>query len=516
MTQKTASVALELKHFKDGDAWMLAEDIPQIDFFFCQIWLRSFVNNLENSCGRNYSKILAVFEGPDMKFYYGKNDCLEFTRYLVKKIASEPEFGDSINKNIILHSDRLQKHAKSIPNDLVAASNTDLWQIIHEHTRIHTELYEWGWLSNATDMFYPEFTNLLKAYLRTKCDSEEQVNTYFVTLTSPDEPSAEALQHKELLELAAQIENDPAQSRLFKTSNAEKVLTEADENILAKINEYSRNYKPMGALWISQPFSLPHYVQEISEFLKAKKSPSAVLTNWNEQWTAKKAEKERLFNELEFNPKYRHLFRIFSGFMLTKFYRRYAQLRSLYAIRRVFEQVSKRFNLDYLQARMGLTQDYEKLLVHGTITPETFIQRKKFCVSYSEKGSDLVLTGNEAQKLAATAAQVEDLSGSEIFGQCACTGKAQGEAKIILSAADMYKMNAGDILVAIATNPDVVPAMKKASAIITEQGGVTCHAAIVSRELGIPCVIGTKIATKWLKDGDEIEVDATKGIVRKL
>ncbi|MEW6408479.1 MAG: PEP-utilizing enzyme [Patescibacteria group bacterium] len=80
----------------------------------------------------------------------------------------------------------------------------------------------------------------------------------------------------------------------------------------------------------------------------------------------------------------------------------------------------------------------------------------------------------------------------------------------------MAKMRKGDILVSIATDPDIVPAMKKASAIVTEQGGVTSHAAIVSREMRIPCVIGTKIATKVLRDGDLVEVDATKGLVRKL
>ena len=58
--------------------------------------------------------------------------------------------------------------------------------------------------------------------------------------------------------------------------------------------------------------------------------------------------------------------------------------------------------------------------------------------------------------------------------------------------------------------------MKKAAAIVTEQGGITSHAAIISRELRVPCVIGTKIATKVLKDGDKVEVDATKGIVKKL
>ena len=80
----------------------------------------------------------------------------------------------------------------------------------------------------------------------------------------------------------------------------------------------------------------------------------------------------------------------------------------------------------------------------------------------------------------------------------------------------MAKMKKGDIMVSIATDPDVVPAMKMAAAIVTEQGGITSHAAIVSRELGIPCIIGTKIATEVLKDGDMVEVNVNHGWVRKL
>jgi len=77
-------------------------------------------------------------------------------------------------------------------------------------------------------------------------------------------------------------------------------------------------------------------------------------------------------------------------------------------------------------------------------------------------------------------------------------------------------MNDGDILVSKMTDPEIVAAMKKAGAIITDSGGITCHAAIVSRELGIPCVISTKFATKLFEDGDRVEVDADKGIIKKL
>jgi pyruvate,water dikinase len=78
----------------------------------------------------------------------------------------------------------------------------------------------------------------------------------------------------------------------------------------------------------------------------------------------------------------------------------------------------------------------------------------------------------------------------------------------------MKKMKKGDILISPATNPNLMPAISKAGAMVTDEGGITSHAAIVSRELKIPCIIGTKIATQVLKDGDLVEVDANKGIVR--
>lgn len=101
----------------------------------------------------------------------------------------------------------------------------------------------------------------------------------------------------------------------------------------------------------------------------------------------------------------------------------------------------------------------------------------------------------------------------EIRGNIGSPGKIKGRVKIIMNAHNNPDFKKGDILVTGMTRPEFVPLMKKASAIITDEGGITCHAAIVSRELKKPCIIGTKIATKVLKDGDLVEVDANKGLV---
>ncbi|MFH0969540.1 MAG: PEP-utilizing enzyme [Patescibacteria group bacterium] len=96
-------------------------------------------------------------------------------------------------------------------------------------------------------------------------------------------------------------------------------------------------------------------------------------------------------------------------------------------------------------------------------------------------------------------------------GTAASAGQAIGKVRIVKSSADSSKFKDGEVLVAHLTNPTMIMMMAKASAIITDIGGLTSHPAIVSREMGTPCVVSTKIATTTLKDGMTIRVDGSAG-----
>jgi phosphohistidine swiveling domain-containing protein len=108
---------------------------------------------------------------------------------------------------------------------------------------------------------------------------------------------------------------------------------------------------------------------------------------------------------------------------------------------------------------------------------------------------------------------VENSTG-EIRGQPAYKGKIVGRARVIKNFSAAGDFPRGEILVTGMTDPNYVPIMEKAAAIVTDAGGMLCHAAIVSREMKKPCIVGTKIATHLIKTGDMVEVDADKGIVR--
>ncbi len=112
--------------------------------------------------------------------------------------------------------------------------------------------------------------------------------------------------------------------------------------------------------------------------------------------------------------------------------------------------------------------------------------------------------------------EAKEVKGEKILeGLGASPGVASGTVKIVHDLSDLDKVKQGDVLVTVMTNPDMVPAMKRAAAIVTDEGGMTCHAAIVSREMGIPAIVGTGNATKVLKEGEVVTVDATHGVVYK-
>lgn len=100
-----------------------------------------------------------------------------------------------------------------------------------------------------------------------------------------------------------------------------------------------------------------------------------------------------------------------------------------------------------------------------------------------------------------------------IRGLAASPGIGSGKVRNIKDISEIARVEDGDILVTVMTNPDMVPAMRKARAVVTDEGGRTCHAAIVSRELGIPCIVGAKGASERLKEGMDVTVDATRGVV---
>jgi len=191
-------------------------------------------------------------------------------------------------------------------------------------------------------------------------------------------------------------------------------------------------------------------------------------------------------------------------------------LLSYFLIDRLLRSLADLLEVPKVAFKYMTTEEIQELVDPNDIK-KLFNYRENNPVCYkAESGRVICLQPEETNSLLKEL-EAESDNEDNISGFVASRGTnkvVRGQAKILFKPSDEAKMNKGDILVASMTTPDFVLAMRKAEAIITDEGGVTCHAAIVSRELGIPCIIGTKNATKVLKDGDLVEVDANTGSVK--
>lgn len=147
---------------------------------------------------------------------------------------------------------------------------------------------------------------------------------------------------------------------------------------------------------------------------------------------------------------------------------------------------------------------------------EMALRSKNYAMLVRNSKTELITDPNEIEKLK-NEYYVNVDKQKEIQGRVACVGGIIiGRAKICLDKNQIIKVEKGDILVAQFTTPDFVPAMEKAATIIADQGGLSSHAAIISRELGVPCVIDTKNGTRIIHDNDLLEVDTKKGMIKIL
>ncbi len=162
-----------------------------------------------------------------------------------------------------------------------------------------------------------------------------------------------------------------------------------------------------------------------------------------------------------------------------------------------------------------LTQkELENFLIHKILPDKKVLSdRYYYSVLYFENGRETILTGTEAKDVDSIISNQAEQKTKQLKGVSAYPGKVSGRVRIILDPHKKQDFNLGDILVTGMTRPEFMSYITKASAIITDVGGVLCHAAITARELKIPCIVGTINATKILKNNQKITINATDGII---
>ncbi|MBU2099860.1 hypothetical protein KKB11_01360, partial [Candidatus Micrarchaeota archaeon] len=295
------------------------------------------------------------------------------------------------------------------------------------------------------------------------------------------------------------------------------------EKKLANFPKFSKKLDFHHKKWLWLPFMYEGPTWNKTYFISLLSSLARQYLT-KEEITLKKKEPERLIkNKKEFlkklplTSKEKLYFKILSDSVYLKGYRKDVMYYSCFAAEKLFSETGKRLHLSLNQIRHFFPEEIVQALLYKKFSVKELNERIGFTVITWINGKEKLFTGKKARtEFNKIMKSMKIKKASRLQGSTAVPGLVKGKVKLVNHPNEMYKMKQGDIMVSHSTNPNLVPAMKKAGAIVTDVGGITCHAAIVSRELNIPCIIGTKVATRTLKDGEKVEVNASKGTVRRL
>ena len=217
------------------------------------------------------------------------------------------------------------------------------------------------------------------------------------------------------------------------------------------------------------------------------------------------------------SPKEKRLIEILKNYSGYQDARKRNILIYLHFLEKLLKEIGKRANLSLQVMRDTFPEEIEDIL-NRKISEDFINKRKEKCLIVWEEGKvkPQIITGDQTKEWEEKLSPNHDLGTKIVKGNCASKGKAKGKVRILLNASENDKLEKGEILVTFMTSPDFMAAVRRCGAIVTNLGGVTSHAAIISRELGIPCIVGTKNGTEILKTGQMVEVNADKGEVTIL
>lgn len=435
----------------------------------------------------------AEFVKGHVRYCLDKDNYKNAGQEVLDNIIKDPGYVKTIRKKVKESADKLIGFSKKIKNlELKNLSNQEISKLFSDRYKLTLKMIAHGMLPTIMEISNDLLSNYLKDLLKRHIDDSVKISEKFLVLTESS-----------FAGVGQDLKND-ALKEMSESHDLEMIAQRLADKYFWMKFEYGE-----GEI-LDKKYFLELLKKEYSginpeEELKKLESEEKNIID-----KRKKVEKE-----LNLSNEEKRLFEVARDAIFIKLYRRDALIFSIAIMQRVLEEINERTGYSILQIRHCLYSEIEKLFEKNDAFKKELDQRIERAVfSATEEGS-IILTGKQAEEFVNQALPKEDFGDiKEIKGSTACLGKAIGRVSIINIPEEMEKMEEGNILVATATIPQIVPAMKKAGAIITDIGGITSHAAIVSREMKKPCIIGTKIATKVLKDGDEVEVDANKGVVK--
>ncbi len=469
-------------------------------------YIESFIGGLKENYGRGMSRHLLVSENGHVKVAYSYEELMELGEFISKRLLEDPIFAEKIVAECnycFEQSDLLIKECRQEKRSLL--------EFLEKTEAIYKKGLSWSMLIEPLDAF------LLKAIKNKITLDAQEATSIFGILSTPLAESFVMRQQKAIAQLAQLISKDAALLCIFKDLSAEDIENKIKgSEIEKKINEVCREFYWWKADYIRY---IPLTALDVIAYVQEKLSKGTDLSKeiykldhyLEELKKAKASAIERICPDEELT----HWLWIINAIGPLHDARKEWFLKMQAVFEMILDEISALRNISQDILRYCSPTELRSLVMGEEIDLESISRREKYCVMISDIEGHTIIYGGEAKKI-----EEEELGFGKnelvnlVKGTAVSFGTVSGRARVVYSSEEArQKIKPGDILVTSMTRPDFVPFMEIAAAIVTNEGGITCHAAILSRELQIPCVVGTRIATRVINDGDIIEVNGTHGII---
>ncbi|MFH1750863.1 MAG: PEP-utilizing enzyme [Candidatus Micrarchaeota archaeon] len=485
--------------------------------------LEPFGRPTEKYWGRGIHLQLMAITRIHARYYIRRKETLGVGKFMVSRLLKEKGLFERALKDFKEHLSGIMRVFKRIEKmDLASTPLEKLIEIENEINRRYTNSYAAGYLVEPSYFYLEQKAIGLLMALLAKNNLEKNYSEYFVDLTPIYKEPFHGKEERELLGILLEIEKIPKYKKIF-SKDSGKIMKELEKHpiILGMLEEHAKKYH-----WISNSYAstsklgLDYFLNSIKEKMQTGKKAERQLANSRAKRADWRKRKRRAIKELGISGELQKLFDLIGKIAYYQDFRKTLMLRSVYYSQLIAKEIARRVGISEAQIVYALPKEIElETILDPAFKAQLKVRAKNCLLAYDFDGANIYHGLEAIQKergILKLKPRVKMKNPTNLLGVCASLGYAVGRAKIINSSKDIWKIKKGDVLVAKATRPEIVPAMKLACAIVTDEGGITSHAAIVSRELGKPCVIGTSIASKVFKDNDLLEVRANHGAVYKL
>lgn len=303
-------------------------------------------------------------------------------------------------------------------------------------------------------------------------------------------------------------------------------LSNLDKKIIVSIENHKNKYGWMKTYDLEhnnmETYDTEYYLSRIKDLLN--EDVLVLINNIENKRLNSDKEFDELLNNNNFNKLTNNILIAMRDFIYLQTLLSESYIRMMFMGKiSIMKEIVHRIHKD-IESYLSLDLDEQRKVIYDAKNYEKYIEENKYgkgrikIDNYKKilKGKDIITLKQKINNYCLSFIKEEVKNAKVITGTSVNGGIVKGKVKIIKTVQDLSKINTGDILVADMTSPDYVTAFNKVAAFVTDEGGLTCHAAIVSKEFNVPCIVGIQFATQILKDNTLIEVDANHGVITIL